>query len=92
MRRPAEVAPEGTDAEMRKPFRVRAPTAAPGTRGTAERNNLANSDEAAPTAKKKKNVGVTRMLLCKLTDLELSGAPPLAIREADRCCLTRPLE
>jgi hypothetical protein len=28
----------------------------------------------------------------RLTDLELSGAPPLATREADRCCCTRPLE
>ena len=32
------------------------------------------------------------MLLCKLTDLELSGAPQLATREADRGRPTRPLE
>ena len=32
------------------------------------------------------------MLLCKLTDLELSGAPQLATREADRARPTRPLE
>jgi hypothetical protein len=67
-RRPAEGAAEFADAERRRSFRVRAPTAAPGTRGTAERNGLANSAEAAPTVRKKKeNVGVTRMLLCKLT-------------------------
>ena len=32
------------------------------------------------------------MLLCKLTDLELSGAPQPATREADRGRPTRPLE
>ena len=32
------------------------------------------------------------MLLCKLTDLELSGAPQLATREAGRGRPTRPLE
>ena len=32
------------------------------------------------------------MLLCKLTDLELSGAPELLTREADRARPTRPLE
>ena len=29
---------------------------------------------------------------CRLTDLELSGAPQLATREADRARPTRPLE
>ncbi len=32
------------------------------------------------------------MLPCQLTDLELSGAPRLATREADRGRPTRPLE
>ena len=72
---------------------MRAPTPVPGTRKTGERNDHAKSAEAAATAnKKKENVGETRMVLCKLTDLELSGAPPLATREADRARPTRPLE
>jgi hypothetical protein len=64
---------------------VRAPTTTPGTREDAKRNDLANSEEAAAAANKEKEiVGVARMLLCKLTDLELSGAPQLLPGAAGR--------
>ena len=83
--RPAKGAAKGADAERRTPFRVRAPTTTPGAREGAERNDLAISEEAAAAAnKEEEDVGEARMLLCKLTDLELSGAPQLATREADR--------
>jgi hypothetical protein len=84
-RRPAKGASEGTDAERRAPFRVRAPTAAPGARKDAERSELANGDAAPATANKEENVEEERSLLCKLTDLELSGAPELLPGEAGRC-------
>jgi hypothetical protein len=74
-RRPAKSAAEGSDAERRKPFRVLAPTTALGIRKAAKRDDLANGDQAAANANKKKNLEKARMLLCKLTDLELSGAP-----------------
>ena len=90
---PAGGAAGGTEAERRGPYRVRAPTPVPGTRKTGERNDHAKSAEAAATAnKKKENVGETRMVLCKLTDLELSGAPQLQPGEAGSCRPTRPLE
>ena len=58
----------GNDAERGTPFRVRAPTAAPGTREAAELNELANSEETAAAAnKEEENVKEARMLLCKLT-------------------------
>jgi hypothetical protein len=63
---------------------VLAPTAAPGTRETAKRNDLAKSDEAAAAANKEKSVEGARTLLCKLTDLELSGAPHLLPGAAGR--------
>ncbi len=71
---------------------MRAPTAEPAIRENAKRNDLANSGAAAATANKEKSVEEARTLLCKLTDLELSGAPPLANREADQERPTRPLE
>jgi hypothetical protein len=70
---------------MRTPFRVRALTTMPGTREGAERNDLANSGAAAATANKEKSVGEAWTLLCKLTDLELSGAPRLLPGAAGRC-------
>jgi hypothetical protein len=63
---------------------VRAPTAAPEIRETAKRNDLANSDEEAANANKKKSVEDARPLLCKLTDLVLSGAPEMLPGEAGR--------
>jgi hypothetical protein len=91
-RRPAKGAADAADAERRAPFRVSAPPAVPGARETAERDDFAKRGEAAATANKKKSVEEWRSLLCKLTDLELSGAPQLATREADRGRPTRPLE
>ena len=58
---------------------MHAPTPAPGIRKGVERNDLAKSEEAAAAANKEKNVEEARMSLCKLTDLELSGA-------ATECC------
>ncbi len=85
MRPPAEGAAESTDADTRTPFRVRAPTAAPGTREACRSQGHVNSDAGAATENRKEDAAGAGMLLCKLTDLELSGAPWLLPGEAG-CC------
>ena len=91
-RRPAEDVADATNAERRTPLRVRAATAELGTREACAAQGHVDSDAAAASENKKEDAAGARMLLCKLTDLELSGAPQLATREADRGRPTRPLE